>query len=460
MTEHCSFKKRRSIARYLCVWVVLVAGAIPLQGQSHLDEYVQQGLESNAVLKQAEFGLEKSLLALKEAKSLYLPSVNFSTNYFLAGGGRTVDFPAGDLLNPVYSTLNQLTGTQNFPQLENQSILLNPNNFYDVKFRVSMPIYQAEIAYNQRIKAQQVSVQSLEMDVYRRELVKDIKTAYFQYLKASEAVKIYATALELVEENHRINQSLFKNQKINQTAVLRSENEVTKYQSLQDVAAQSQLSAQAYVNFLLNRNATDPILIDTIFQIPQNANGAASSVAGREELKQLDVAANIQQEVVSLSEAYRRPKLGAFVDLGSQGFNFEVNDKSLYYFFGVSLEWNVFAGNRNQLKTRQAELDSQILQSKTLYAEDQLQLQLTTTRHAYQSALIQYQAAQSQLNSTEKYFADFLRLYKEGQALFIELLDAQNQWVSAKLQANIALFEIWNKAAEIERASASFTLKP
>jgi hypothetical protein len=48
------------------------------------------------------------------------------TDYFMAGGGRTVDFPVGDLLNPVYTTLNQLTGGNNFPQVTNQSILLNP----------------------------------------------------------------------------------------------------------------------------------------------------------------------------------------------------------------------------------------------------------------------------------------------------------------------------------------------
>ena len=41
------------------------------------------------------------------------------------------------------------------------------------------------------------------------------------------------------------------------------------------------------------------------------------------------------------------------------------------------------------------------------------------------------------------------RLYKEGQALFIELLDAQNQLVTAKLQLNISLFDTWIKATEI-----------
>ena len=79
------------------------------------------------MLQQQQFALEKSMYALKEAQSLFLPKVSLQADYFLAGGGRTVDFPAGDILNPVYATLNQLTEGNNFPTVENQRILLNPN---------------------------------------------------------------------------------------------------------------------------------------------------------------------------------------------------------------------------------------------------------------------------------------------------------------------------------------------
>ena len=50
-------------------------------------------------------------------------------------------------------------------------------------------------------------------------------------------------------------------------------------------------------------------------------------------------------------------------------------------------------------------------------------------------------------------------MYKEGIALYIELLDAQNQLVSAQLQANISLYDTLIKQAEIERANASFIIQ-
>jgi outer membrane protein TolC len=236
---------------FLTLLLLPVLG-IEAYSQTRLDGYIKTALSNNETIKQQQFLLTKSLYALKEAKGLFLPSVGFNGTYTLAGGGRTVDIPVGDLMNPVYKTLNQLTGTNNFPQIQNQNVLLNPNNFYDAKIRTTYPIINAEIEYNRKVKTQQYGLQQIEIDLYKRELVKEVKNAYYKYLQASEAVAIYKTALLLVKENLRVNTSLFNNQKVNRTAVVRSDNEVSKYNALLEAAIQTQNSAKAYFNFLLN----------------------------------------------------------------------------------------------------------------------------------------------------------------------------------------------------------------
>ena len=67
--------------------------------QESLNVYINQALEANESIKQQDFQFERSLYALKEAKGMFLPSVTFSTTYTQADGGRTIDFPTGDLLN-------------------------------------------------------------------------------------------------------------------------------------------------------------------------------------------------------------------------------------------------------------------------------------------------------------------------------------------------------------------------
>ncbi|MFC0772081.1 TolC family protein [Terrimonas alba] len=438
---------------------LLLFRVIGAYAQTNLDAYIKIALNNNETIKQQQFLLTKSLYALKEAKSLFLPTVGFNATYTVAGGGRTVDFPVGDLLNPVYKTLNQMTGANNFPQVQNQSILLNPDNFYDVKIRTTYPILNAEIEYNRKIKKQQYGLQKIEINLYKRELVKEVKQAYYKYLQAGAAVDIYQTALSLVKENLRVNTSLFNNQKVNRTAVVRSDNEVSKYNALLESSIQTQNNAKAYFNFLLNTDLNTEIITDSIITVPADLLLTDTSVTKREELGKLKEAIAINQNITALAKSYKRPKLNSFVDLGTQAFDFKVNNKSFYYLAGISLEWNIFSGNKNKYKIRQAETDGKVLQSQTSYVEQQLRLQLTTSTNSFKAAIAQYNAAQSQVGSSQKYYNDMFRLYKEGMAIYIELLDAQNQWIDAQLQANIALFDTWISFTAIERANASFNLQ-
>ena len=222
-----------------------------------------------------------------------MPSASLQANYFLAGGGRTVDFPAGDLLNPVYATLNQLTGSQAFPQLENASILLNPDNFYDLKLHITFPLLNAELNYQQRIRKNAISAQQAAVEVYRRELRKEIQQAYYRYLQAKSAEGIYASAVSLAEEGLRVNEALQRNGKATPTSVSRSRSELSRYRAEAEAARMQSRKAMLYFNFLLNRPGDSTLETDSsLVELPI----ARPLVAGmREELAQLRSARDIRQ---------------------------------------------------------------------------------------------------------------------------------------------------------------------
>lgn len=448
-------------------WLVLMLAAqvfaIPVvNAQKRLDNYIRQGMESNQSIKQQAFLLEKNMYALSEAKSMFLPDITFSTTYTKADGGRTIDFPTGDLLNGAYATLNQLTGSQAFPQLQNQRILLNPDNFYNARFRTGLPILNAELSYNKRIKSQQVELQKAEVLLYKRELAKEIKTAYYSYLKTTNAVRIYQSFLQLVREGQRINTKLYNNNKINRTAVLRSQNEVSKINAALTAARETEASARYYFNFLLNRPLTDSILIDEIVALPAQNHGLDqlqyNDVSGREELSKLKISKDINKNLTGLAKSYLIPTIGTYLDLGSQAFDWKFNQHSRYYFLGVSLEWSPFSFGKNTYRIKQTMADKQAITAQTDYVQQQLLTELKVRQANMQSAIAQYQAAQSQLKTSQTYYSDITKLYKEGMAIYIELLDAQNQWIDAQLQSNIALFDTWIAFTAIERANASFNI--
>ena len=164
--------------KYLISIVALQLILITVRAQDFLQQYISEAIGNNLVLKEKKVSLDKALVALKEARSLFLPTTSFETQYTVANGGRSIDIPIGDLLNPVYKTLNQLTATNHFPEVSNASEQLLPNNFYDARIRTTMPLMNPEIKINRDIRQQQISLRENEIDIYKRELVKEVKTAY------------------------------------------------------------------------------------------------------------------------------------------------------------------------------------------------------------------------------------------------------------------------------------------
>lgn len=429
-------------------------------GQSKvLEDYIQSAFSQNQGLKQQHFQLDRSLYALQEARSLFFPQVGLTGNYTRAGGGRTIDIPIGDMLNPVYTTLNQLTNSQKFPQLENQSVLLNPDNFYDVHLRTSLPLINTEIWYAQKIRRESITLQQAALNVYKRRLVKDIKTAYYQYYQAGKAVDIYHTALSQVQENIRVNTSFLANGVTNSTALTRAKAEQQKIEAAITDAENKQLNAAAYFNFLLNRDLKAPVTIDSSLFLQEELSEAPATAANvREELLQLSQQQKIADLSYRQSKSYLVPKLSTFLDLGSQGFNWKVDNQSRYYMWGVNLQWDLFAAGQRKYKAKQAAIDVSNLQAAYTEANLSFQLEQQVAENNYRTAVANFNSAREQLRLSEKYYTDQSKVYKAGQLLYIELLDAQNQLTNARLQLSVAFAAVQTTIADIERAKASYKL--
>jgi len=450
-----------SLKKSLSLGFLLVG--LSTSAQPVLDDYIAQGLANNLVLKQKNVTLEKSMVALKEAKSYFLPSTNFEAQYMWAQGGRSIDFPVGDLLNPVYSTLNQLTGSSKFPQINNVSEQFLPNNFLDARVKTVMPLINPDIRINRDISQQQTQLKQNEIDIYRRELVKDIKVSYYNYLLANKAIGIYESALELANQNLRLNRSLLDNGKGLPAYVSRSESEVKNVETQLQGAKNSRDNARAYINFLVNRNLADSVPIQEANT--ESAKEAAllsivDSVGGREELKSLQLSSEIGKNVLKMNNAFRIPKLNAFLDLGLQASKWQISDKSLFYLGGLQMQVPIFNGNRNLYKIKQTELDLNNIQLETDKVRQQLELAAVTSKNNTRSAYLNLQSSVKQLEAAQQYFKLIDRGYREGSNAFIELLDARNQLTTSQLQASINHYRFLSALADYERQTASYNFHP
>jgi len=437
---------------------LLLLFALPLFGQkSVLDEYVATAFQQNITLQQKSIQVEKAMIALKTAQSLYQPSVVFQGGYQSGEGGRSIAFPVGDLLNPVYSTLNALTKSTAFPQIANVETNFFPRDFYDVKVQTTMPLYNKDISYNKQIQEQTVSLQREDVALYKRELVKQIKTAYYNYLLSLGLVKVYENSLNLALEGKKVNEKLLANGKGLPAYLLRSDSEIATIQAqIADAVKQSQ-AAQYYFNFLLNRELRAEIRID--FEVEKAVAGVYSVVPGvREELSLLSKSINIQETVLKMNESFYLPKLNGFVNLGSQSTLGNISSKSGYYFLGLQMDIPIFSGKRNFYKVKQTQLDIASAKNALDLSTKQFNMATEIAQKNVQSSIVSFQASTKSYEAASAYLRLIEKGYKEGVSTYLETVDARNQWMNAQINYQLKQFNVLIAAAAYEREAASYPL--
>lgn len=423
--------------------------------QGALEKYIRQGLDSNLVLKQRSIQLEKALLTLNTAKSNFLPSVNFNASYTTAEGGRYSELPVGDMLNPVYSTLNQMTGTNAFPQIQNQQINFLPNNFYDTYIRTSVPLLNMDIYANKRIQQQKVELSSLDMQVYARELVMNIKVAYYNVIMASKSVSVYETNQKVLVQNVELNEALIKQGKGLKVNLLKAQTELMKMNTSISTAKNQLKNAQAYFNFLINR----PLDAEIVLEETSEINPSLEVKEEREEIRLINQSIEVQESVLKMNKNYWVPKINAFLDLGSQGTNWEVSRKSAYYMFGVSASIPIYNGSRNQQQIKQTKYEVENAKLQLDQVSQQLELQRTQALRNVLNAQENWETAKVQLEASKEYFALVSGANREGLTSQLEFIDASNQVTNAELFVLIQYQNYLSSLAELERAAATYPLK-
>ena len=424
-----------------------------IQAQQVLDTYIKEGLANNLILQEKNASLEQSLLALKDAKSYFLPSVDFGASYTLAEGGRTIAFPVGDLLNPVYSTLNKLTASNSFPQIANVSEQLLPDNFYDTRFRTTVPVLNTDLIYQNQIRKEQVNWTNNQVEIYRASLIQDIRVAYFNFCAAHTSIEILTKSLQLVEQNLKDTRSLVENGKRLPAAVLRAESELEQVKSLLTEAKLKTNNAAYYLNFLVNRPLDQEVAFE---QIPLNISRVDQLLledlnAQNPELRAMQSMERIQETVLKSGKNYWIPKLSTYADLGSQGFDWNFDTQSRYLLWGLNFSVPVFQGGRNQNQIQRNMLGLQAVQRQKELVNQKLNLNLQLQRNEVKTLLAALQSAEKKLISATAYLNLVDKAFKDGSQSLLEYIDARNQYTQAALLKNISSYKLQMSLAQLER---------
>ncbi|WP_161787156.1 TolC family protein [Hymenobacter sp. IS2118] len=439
---------------------------VPAQAQRPnrtLQAYVETGLAQNVALRREAIAVASAGQRVRQAGGLYQPQVQLGASYTLANGGRTINIPAGDLVNPAYRALNALTGTSQFPQVANVAEQLLPNNFQETKLRIIQPLFNTDIYFNYKAQKELLSAQQARQAAYRNTLRHQIEVAYYQYLQAGAAVAVYRTTAGTLTELLRVNQARLAAGITTNDAVYNTKAQLAGNQRDLTTAANRRQLARTSFNYLLNRPLDDSIAVEepagtTLATAPGATltTYRTVSLTQRPELEQLARAEAASALGLRQRRAARLyPQLNWVTDLGYQGFGYRFDvPQQRFQFMQFALSWDLFRGGIKRGDEQLARLALDDVQAQRADLINQLQLQVTQAFNNLASAReASTAAAAAQLNA-EKSYAIVRRRYVEGQAIVLELLDATTRQTTAQLARTIAGYDVFIREAELRQALA------
>ena len=438
----------------------LLAGAAFGQN-TVLDAYISDGILHNHGLKQKQLDFSKNLAALKEARGLFFPDISFNARYTVAKGGRIIEFPVGDMLNPVYSTLNLLTASENFPSIENQEFGFYRPTEHETKVSMVQPIFNSDLIYNYKIKESYTEISKISVSRYKRELVKETTKAYFNYQKAFYLAQLADTTLLLVKENVRVSRVLFENDKVTIDAVYRSESELSKVEVQKAETKNLVEASKAYFNFLLNRALDENIELMQEEPLPivlALEEAQDNAIEGREELKHLQQYQQLNRHVVKMHKGKNTPGLFGVVDYGFQGQEYSFSNENDFVLASLVLKWDLFQGAANLQKTKQSKIEGEMLLEAYAEAEQKIRLDVINNYYAVLAAYEAVQASRKQKFSASRAYKLIHRKYKEGQSSLLELIDARTSMTGASANNIIAINEYFIRKADLDYATGAIDL--
>ena len=429
-----------------------------------VDEYVRSGLAANLGLRAATLELERSQAALDAARGRFFPETTLEARYTRAEGGRQVELPFADLLNPVYGSLNQLLAASGrpagFPQIEDRGFNLVREREQDTRLTIRQALYSPAIPA--AVRGQRALLEGSEYArlALARRLKRDISVGYLTWLQASKTVAIVDSSRALLAENLRVNDSLFRNGKITQDQVLRARAELLAVDQQLREAQNGQAQARSYLNFLLNRGLDAPLeATEPDSEIARTTDDLAvlrsAALANRPELAQLDRAVAAAAAQADIARAARKPTLSLGADAGIQGEKYEFGSGRNFSTISLLLNWTLGDGGRRRADLRAANASERRarVQRDELAQQVQLEVQQALDRLATTSDSLR--TAQARAEAAQAGFRIASRKRDEGAISQVEFIDARNALTGAELNLNLTRFQLLGRQAELDYATAA-----
>lgn len=438
------YLKSKILLAACSLWMLTSQAQEPVQ--LSLEQARAYAEQNNFELRNAEIDVQTAEYKVKETIATGLPQVSASVRY-MDNIGLPVQLIPGDFFGQPGEQIEVQFGTKYSGSAGASVNQLLFNGSYLVGLQAS----KAYLRQSQK-----------ELLKNKIEVNQSVSEAYFMVLATKEGIAIIDSTLaitqKLADQTKIIVENGFAEEtELDQLMLLISDLMVSRSNSLNQLDITTE-----YLRYLLGLDDNQNIELTEDFQ------ELTAKLVGQGLLnQQFEKGANIDFQIlqnqkelallqVKLEQSAYLPNLSAFLnyDTQAQRQNWDFFDsKGKWYsssVWGVTMNIPIFSSGERRSKVKQAKLQFE----KTLVAEEMvsnnLSLQYKTTRSDLENALENYQFTMQNKEIAEKIFRRTGVKYSEGLAASLDLLNTQNQFLTAQSQYINATLNMLNKAVALE----------
>lgn len=424
---------------------------VPVVDMGILDRVVDEALENSLELAGKRLLEERAESELWEARARYMPSLSLEGRYSEQSG--TVDL--GELVNPVYSTLNQLTGTTSFPT----GLSVTLPYAYESRARLVQPLFNERARAGITASRRALDRQRARTLAAAHATAAEAQTALLSVGAALGVRRTWEATLDLVQESERVARRLVDAGSATPDAVFRASAERSQVeQSLHEAREREAAAARAF-NRVLGRPLDQPVESVPVPVLLQDLEiseeeAVAHALQARGELIAVDAGVEAARAGVRAATAGFLPEVSVALDYGFQGNGVTFGRDDDFWTASLIVSWSLFDGGGDAARRRAAQADVRRLRVQREDTEDLIRLEV---RQAYRSAVVARDAiatADDRLAAARRTFELVRRRYEEGLAAPVEFLDARTALTEAELNRVVTVYSYAIRWVDLERAAA------
>jgi len=400
---------------------------------------VDLAIQQNLMHKVTELELQKKQEKVKEYMAALYPNIKASASYTRNLKLPVIFMPEG---SPFGSTLT-----------------IGSDNSYSASISASMPLFVYNVFESIRLGQKDVEISQEKLRESKINLAANIKTTYYNVL-------LLRRTRDVINQSYQNAVANFNNiQKLNANGMVSDYDFIRIKVQVDNIYPNLVQTENAYTNLLnifkvlLNIDINTPVELDekelTNYNFSEMALADSSWLSSNSTLRQL----TLTRQMLSIQEKMvKGANYPSLVAIGNYQYQTQANDYKFSNYnwvptsmVGLQLNVPIFSGFSVRKQLSQVRISQQQVDMQAQFTQNNLTVQVQNAVNAVNAAVKKVNSAKGNVDLAEKGYTIAQTRYNTGQATLLELNDAENAMLQAKLNLIQAQLEYLTAKTDYEK---------